>query len=243
MRTFSKPTTGGPACALGFLIGVLLAVASESSFARSGGHGGGGHSGGHSRGYSGTHAGGHGGYRSVAPAPRVAIPGHGYGHGHGHARTIAPRPVYGYAPRAAIALRAAPIFVAPYYGYTTPYYGYGYGYDPYYAAGAYPPTYYPPAQVVPEAAYVPPPQVVAPPVTAQAAPTTVPADISGFPYRYVGKMVSSTQTTVMLAAGQRQFTVQIGDTIDGLYRVDRISDTEIVLTDLRGDNTLSLSIR
>lgn len=68
----------------------------------------------------------------------------------------------------------------------------------------------PPAKVV---AAPPPPAPVAPPL----------------PYRFAGKFVHGTEHTVMLSKGDLVFPVKEGETLDGVYRVESIGETEVTL--------------
>jgi hypothetical protein len=59
----------------------------------------------------------------------------------------------------------------------------------------------------------PPPKPVAPP----------------FPYSYVGGLLDETGRTLYFGLGDRLVTLRSGATIDGVYRVERISDSAIQL--------------
>jgi hypothetical protein len=49
------------------------------------------------------------------------------------------------------------------------------------------------------------------------------------PFTYMGKMYSGPDTNVFLTQGDRSLIVHEGDTIDSIYRVERIADNEITL--------------
>jgi len=70
-----------------------------------------------------------------------------------------------------------------------------------------------PASVVAES-LAPPPPPPAPPV----------------PFTYLGRLAEGPQTTVFLAAGDRNLVVKAGDVIDNTYRVDEIGERVLVLT-------------
>ena len=57
------------------------------------------------------------------------------------------------------------------------------------------------------------------------APQTAPA----LPFTYMGKLRSGADTTVFLTQGERNLILREGDTIDSIYRVEHIADSEITL--------------
>jgi hypothetical protein len=69
----------------------------------------------------------------------------------------------------------------------------------------------------------PPPKAVAPP---PPPPPTAPP----MPFRFAGKIVQDGRLSVFLAKGDTLLTVRQGDTVEGVYRVDSVGDTEIALT-------------
>jgi hypothetical protein len=69
----------------------------------------------------------------------------------------------------------------------------------------------------------PPPKAVAPP---PPPPPTAPP----MPFRFAGKLVQDGRVSVFLAKGDTLLTVRQGDTVEGVYRVDSVGDTEIALT-------------
>jgi hypothetical protein len=71
----------------------------------------------------------------------------------------------------------------------------------------------------------PPPKVVAPPRVVPPAPAAPP-----MPFRFVGRMLQDGQLFVFLAKGDTVMTVKQGDTIDGVYRVESVGETEVALT-------------
>jgi hypothetical protein len=63
----------------------------------------------------------------------------------------------------------------------------------------------------------------APPPPAPPAPPPV-------PFTYLGRLAEGQQTTVFLAAGDRNLVVKAGDVIDNTYRVDEVGDRVLMLT-------------
>jgi hypothetical protein len=64
------------------------------------------------------------------------------------------------------------------------------------------------------------------------APAPPPAPAPGappMPFTYMGKLHSGPDTNVFLTQGDRSLIVHEGDTIDSIYRVERIADNEITL--------------
>ncbi len=49
------------------------------------------------------------------------------------------------------------------------------------------------------------------------------------PFTYMGKLMSGGDLAVFLVQGERNLVVHEGDTIDSLYRVERISEADITL--------------
>jgi len=50
------------------------------------------------------------------------------------------------------------------------------------------------------------------------------------PFTYLGKMVDGEETTVFLAASDRNYVARPGDTLDGRYRVEKIEEDGLALT-------------
>lgn len=63
-------------------------------------------------------------------------------------------------------------------------------------------------------AYVPPPQ-----------PTT-----PALPFTFIGRMVDGNVVTLFLSKNDRQYTVKESDVLDDTYRVDKIGESDAVLT-------------
>jgi hypothetical protein len=83
----------------------------------------------------------------------------------------------------------------------------------------------------------PPPVVVA--RVAPPPPPSAPA----LPFKYMGKLVDGDETKVFLIHGDRNLVVRAGDTIESVYRLDRISDDELILTYLPMNQRQTLSTR
>lgn len=75
-------------------------------------------------------------------------------------------------------------------------------------------TWEPPPPKVKAGPPPPPPKPVAPPL----------------PYTFAGRMLQDGKVYVFLARGDTVITAKQGDTVDGIYRVDSISETEVALT-------------
>ncbi len=65
--------------------------------------------------------------------------------------------------------------------------------------------------------------VVAPP------PSPLPPSAPPLPFTYMGKLVSGGDLAVFLVQGERNLIVREGDTIDSLYKVERIAEGDITL--------------
>jgi Tfp pilus assembly protein PilP len=50
------------------------------------------------------------------------------------------------------------------------------------------------------------------------------------PFSYIGRLAEGAQTTVFLAAGDRNLVVKAGDVIDNTYKVEEIGQSTLVLT-------------
>jgi len=79
----------------------------------------------------------------------------------------------------------------------------------------------------------PPPKKVAKPLPVVVAPVVAPPPPPPapppLPFVYIGKVVDGENTTVFLSSQQRNLVVKVGDTIDNIYRVDRIADNSMTL--------------
>ncbi|MDX1368512.1 hypothetical protein [Pseudomonas sp.] len=71
----------------------------------------------------------------------------------------------------------------------------------------------------------------------QQAPVSPP-----LPFVFLGKLDDNQRLRVFLLRGETIFTVSVGDVIEGTYRVERISGTEMTLVYLPLNSTQSLSV-
>ncbi|WP_341316726.1 hypothetical protein WN982_35855 [Paraburkholderia sp. IMGN_8] len=73
----------------------------------------------------------------------------------------------------------------------------------------------------------PPPPVEAPPVPEPVAPPTAPP----VPFTYLGELdAKAAKPQVFLSSGDRLLIVSPGEVVDGQYRVESISENDVVLT-------------
>jgi hypothetical protein len=75
-----------------------------------------------------------------------------------------------------------------------------------------------------ELASVAPPPAAKPPVAAPVPPAAPP-----FPFRFVGRLWLPDGTQLLLGRGDDAFVVKRGDILDGQYRVEALSATELVI--------------
>lgn len=68
-----------------------------------------------------------------------------------------------------------------------------------------------------------------PPIAAPAAPPPAPT-APPLPYKYLGQLREQGRTVVFLARGDAPVMAKAGEVIDGDYRVERISETEVEFT-------------
>jgi hypothetical protein len=62
-----------------------------------------------------------------------------------------------------------------------------------------------------------------------APPSPPPPSAPPLPFTYMGKLVSGGDLAVFLVQGERNLVVREGDTIDSLYKVERIAEGDITL--------------
>ncbi len=77
-----------------------------------------------------------------------------------------------------------------------------------------------------EAATAPPPPPTAPPL----------------PFAYMGRLLSDNQQKIFLTAGERNLIVREGDTVDAIYRVEKLSEAGITFVHLPTGIRQELSI-
>lgn len=79
----------------------------------------------------------------------------------------------------------------------------------------------------------PPPPPPAPPPKPVAPP---------FPYAYMGGLTEDGVRTAFFNTGERALVVKAGDTVDGVYRVDQLSDRQMQVTYLPLDQRLAVAL-
>jgi len=50
------------------------------------------------------------------------------------------------------------------------------------------------------------------------------------PFTYLGKVVDGGKTSIFVARGDENYSLEPGQTIGGTYRVDRITDSDVTFT-------------
>jgi len=70
--------------------------------------------------------------------------------------------------------------------------------------------------------FAPPPKVAH---AAPAKPTAPP-----LPFAYLGKVVDGGKTSIFVARGDENYSLEPGQTIGGTYRVDKITDSDVTFT-------------
>ena len=68
----------------------------------------------------------------------------------------------------------------------------------------------------------------APPKTAHGAPAKPTAP--PLPFAYLGKVVDGGKTSIFVARGDENYSLEPGQTIGGTYRVDKITDSDVTFT-------------
>lgn len=88
----------------------------------------------------------------------------------------------------------------------------------------------------------PPPPVTMPKVVAASSPPAPPS-APPMPFMYIGKMIDRQKVVVFLLRNDVQYVAQLNDVLDGTYRVENISDDNVVLTylPLNAQQTLTLA--
>jgi hypothetical protein len=103
---------------------------------------------------------------------------------------------------------------------------------------------------IPNARREAPKPVAAPPapvsqpvaVTVPEPPSPPPPSAPPLPFTYMGKLVSAKDNAVFLISGDRNLVVREGDTIDSIYRVEKVTSNEITLVYLPLDQRQILGI-
>lgn len=90
----------------------------------------------------------------------------------------------------------------------------------------------------------PPRKPTAKELAARSAPAAPPPPPQAppLPFGYLGMLGDGDSTTVFLSRGEASLAAKVGDTIDGLYRVDAIDDRHVQLTYLPLDARQSLPL-
>lgn len=73
--------------------------------------------------------------------------------------------------------------------------------------------------------YVPPP-----PPKPQPPPPPPPPSAPPLPYTYIGKLIDGGKLSIFLSKQDRNFIIKEGDTLEGTYRVEHITPSNITLT-------------
>jgi len=85
-----------------------------------------------------------------------------------------------------------------------------------------------------------------PPAAPPPPPAPAPKPVAPpFPYTYIGGLLDGDLRTGFFtpAAGGRVVAVHKGDTLDGVYRVDDMTDTQMTLTYLPLDEAMAVALR
>ena len=88
-----------------------------------------------------------------------------------------------------------------------------------------------------------PPAAVLPVAVAPAPdPPPAPPSAPPLPYVYMGKMLAGEARTIYLTQGERNLIAHQGDTIDAVYRVENVSDSQLTFVHLPTGTRQSLQI-
>jgi hypothetical protein len=85
--------------------------------------------------------------------------------------------------------------------------------------------------------YVPPPAPTPQPLEAVAAPTAPP-----LPFAFMGSMKQGQTVVYFLARGERAYDAKVGDVIDATYRIDGVSNGQLMFTYLPLETRQGLQI-
>jgi hypothetical protein len=94
------------------------------------------------------------------------------------------------------------------------------------------------ANLFPSQTWVPPP----PPPKPYVPPPPPPPKPPPLPFKYLGQWVDAGQLTIFLVQGEQPIPVQIGQVLPGSWRVDEISERQVVFTYLPLDMQTTLGI-
>ena len=94
------------------------------------------------------------------------------------------------------------------------------------------------ANLFPRQTWVPPP----PPPKPSIPPPPPPPKPPPLPFKYMGRWVEGGQLTVLLLQGEQPIPIQAGQVLQGNWRVDEVSDRQVVFTYLPLDMQSALGI-
>lgn len=94
------------------------------------------------------------------------------------------------------------------------------------------------ANLFPSQTWVPPP----PPPKPYIPPPPPPPKPPPLPFKYLGQWIDAGQLTVFLVQGEQPIAIQMGQVLPGNWRVDEISDRQVVFTYLPLDMQSTLGI-
>jgi hypothetical protein len=94
------------------------------------------------------------------------------------------------------------------------------------------------ANLFPSQTWVPPP----PPPKPYIPPPPPPPKPPPLPFKYLGRWVDGGELTVFLVQGEQPIPIQVGQVLQGNWRVDEISDRQVVFTYLPLDMQSALGI-
>jgi hypothetical protein len=86
----------------------------------------------------------------------------------------------------------------------------------------------------------PPPSPPPPPAEPAAAPP--PPTAPALPFRFVARFVENGATRLLLANGDKEHTVAGGETLEGTYRVDSVSEQAVTFTYLPMNTAQTLTL-
>jgi len=94
------------------------------------------------------------------------------------------------------------------------------------------------ANLFPSQSWVPPP----PPPKPYIPPPPPPPKPPPLPFKYLGQWIDDGELTVFLVQGEQPIAIQMGQVLPGNWRVDEISDRQVVFTYLPLDMQSTLGI-
>lgn len=76
--------------------------------------------------------------------------------------------------------------------------------------------------------YAPPPPP--PPQASYVSPPPPPPSAPNLPFTFIGRMIDGDEVTLFLMNSSKSYSVRISDVLDGIYRVEKITDKGVVFT-------------